>query len=61
MTFSSLEDSISLDNPIRFIDAFEEHSDLEALAFVDKTLLSEGLTVVNNSPTLSFRRKEESH
>ena len=42
MTFSSLEHSISFDNPIRFIDAFVEHIDLEALAFVVQTLKTEG-------------------
>lgn len=60
MTFYSLEDSISADNPIRFIDAFVEHSDLEALAFVDKSPKSR-LAAVNKPPTFSFRRKEESH
>ena len=33
MTFSSLEDTISLDNPIRFIDDFVENIDLRALGF----------------------------
>ena len=33
MTFSSLEDTISLDNPILFIDAFVENIDLRALGF----------------------------
>ena len=42
MTFSSLEDSISFDNSIRFIDAFVEHIDLKALAFVVQTLKTEG-------------------
>ena len=30
MTISSIESSISADNPIRFIDAFVEHIDLKA-------------------------------
>ena len=33
MTFSSLEDTISSGNPIRFIDAFVENIDLRALDF----------------------------
>ena len=42
MTFSSLEDTISADNPIRFIDAFVENIDLKALGFEVQTLKSEG-------------------
>jgi hypothetical protein len=38
MTIASLEDTISLDNPIRFIDAFVEHIDLKALDFIVQTL-----------------------
>jgi hypothetical protein len=30
MTIASLEDTISADNPIRFIGAFVEHIDLKA-------------------------------
>ncbi len=33
MTFSRLEDAISLGNPIRFTDAFIENIDLGALVF----------------------------
>ena len=33
MTFSSLEDTISAGNPIRFINAFVENVDLKALDF----------------------------
>ena len=33
MTFASLEDTISLDNPILFIDAFVENIDLRVLGF----------------------------
>ena len=33
MIFSSLEDTISLDNSIRFIDAFVVNIDLEAMGF----------------------------
>ena len=42
MCFSSLEDTISLDNPIRFIDAFVETIALESLGFVTQTIKSEG-------------------
>ncbi|WP_082706517.1 transposase, partial [Flavobacterium sp. TAB 87] len=42
MTISSLESSISTDNPIRFIDAFVEHIDLKALGFEVQILKSEG-------------------
>ena len=40
MTIASLEDTISLDNPIRFIDAFVEHLELKALGFEVQTLKS---------------------
>jgi hypothetical protein len=33
MSIASLESRISIDNPIRFIDAFVEHIDLKALDF----------------------------
>ena len=33
ITFASLEDNISLDNPIPFIDAFVENVDLRELGF----------------------------
>ena len=42
MTIASLEDTISLDNPIRFIDAFVEHLELKALGFEVQTLKTEG-------------------
>ena len=42
MTISSLESSISTDNPIRFIDAFVEHIDLKALGFEVQILKTEG-------------------
>ena len=42
MTFASLEDTISSDNPIRFIDAFVNHIDLKAIDFTVQTLKSEG-------------------
>ena len=39
---SGLEDRISADNPIRFIDAFVETIALESLGFSVKTIKSEG-------------------
>lgn len=42
MSFSSLEDTISLENPVRFIDAFVDALSLKSLGFEVKTLKSEG-------------------
>ena len=42
MCFSSLEDTISLENPIRFIDAFVAALSLEALDFSVQRIKSEG-------------------
>ena len=42
MVFTSLEDSISGDNPVRFVDAFVENIDLKALGFELQTLKTEG-------------------
>lgn len=42
MTFACLEDHISADNPIRFIDAFAENIALKTLGFDVKTLKAEG-------------------
>ncbi|PKB15281.1 IS1182 family transposase [Flavobacterium sp. 5] len=42
MCFSSLEDTISLDNPIRFIDFFVEILELNSLGFSVQTIKSEG-------------------
>ncbi|MEM0544164.1 transposase, partial [Flavobacterium sp. j3] len=39
---SSLEDTISQDNPIRFIDAFVNLIDLEKLGFTPRVLKTEG-------------------
>ncbi|MEM0543960.1 transposase, partial [Flavobacterium sp. j3] len=39
---SSLEDTISQDNPIRFIDAFVNSIDLEKLGFTPRVLKTEG-------------------
>ena len=42
LRFSSLEDSISADNPVRFIDAFVGIFDLTKLGFISKSLKREG-------------------
>ena len=42
MVFMSLEDSVSKDNPVRFVDAFVENIDLKALGFELQTLKTEG-------------------
>ena len=42
LQISSLEDAISTDNPIRFIEAFVNHIDCEKLGFQPKVLKSEG-------------------
>ena len=42
MVFTSLEDPISKDNPVRFIDAFVENIDLKTLGFELRTLKKEG-------------------
>ena len=47
LRFSSLEDTISLDNQVRFIDAFVESIDLSKLGFAVKTLKTEGLSSFN--------------
>jgi transposase len=43
LQISSLEDKITQDNPVRFIEAFVEHISLEAIGFTVKTLKTEGL------------------
>jgi len=42
LRFTSLEDTISQDNPVRFIDAFVENISLKALGFTAQTIKSEG-------------------
>lgn len=42
MVFTSLEDPVPEDNPVRFIDAFVENIDLKALGFEVKTQKTEG-------------------
>ncbi|NMH23694.1 IS1182 family transposase, partial [Flavobacterium sp. SE-s27] len=39
---SSLEDTISQDNPVRFIDAFVNSIDLEKIGFTPRVLKTEG-------------------
>ena len=39
---SSLEDTIAVDNPVRFIDAFVNSIDLEKIGFTLKLLKTEG-------------------
>ena len=47
--FSSLEDTISQDNQVRFIDAFVAHLDLAKLGFAIKALKSQGRPSYKNS------------
>ena len=42
ITFSSLEDKITADNPVRFLEAFVEHLELDKLNFIVPTLKTEG-------------------
>jgi hypothetical protein len=42
ITFSSLEDKIAADNPVRFLEGFVEHLELEKLNFVVPELKTEG-------------------
>ena len=42
MFFSNLEENITSENPVRFIDAFVEHLSLVDMGFIVKTLKSEG-------------------
>jgi hypothetical protein len=45
MVFSSLEDTISPNNPVRFVDAFVDALSLVALGFKIQTLKAEGRPV----------------
>ena len=54
MHFSSLEDSISPDNQLRFIDAFIEYIDISKLDFAVKTLKTEGRPSFNNKVFLKI-------
>ncbi|MEC5158622.1 IS1182 family transposase [Chryseobacterium sp. MP_3.2] len=54
MVFTSLEDSISEDNSVRFVDAFVENIDLKALGFVLQTLKTEGRPSFNTQTFLKI-------
>ena len=54
MHFSSLEDTISPDNQVRFIDAFVEYIDLSKLDFAVKTLKTEGRPSFNSKVFLKM-------
>ena len=54
MRFSSLEDTISPDNQVRFIDAFVEYIDLSKLDFAVKTLKTEGRPSFNSKVFLKM-------
>ncbi|WP_369753638.1 IS1182 family transposase [Flavobacterium sp. WC2409] len=54
MRFSSLEDAISTDNQVRFIDAFVGHIDLSKLGFAVKTLKTEGRPSFNSQVFLKI-------
>jgi len=42
LQISSLEDKITTDNPVRFIEAFVENMSLQALGFIGQTIKTEG-------------------
>ncbi|MFV8356741.1 transposase, partial [Flavobacterium sp. XS1P32] len=52
--FSSLEDTISPDNQVRFIDVFVESIDLYKLGFAVKTLKTEGRPSFNSKVFLKI-------
>ena len=54
MVFTSLEDSISEDNSVRFVDAFVENIDLKALGFELQTLKTEGRPSFNTQTFLKI-------
>jgi transposase len=54
MRFSSLEDTISPDNQVRFIDAFVELVDISKLDFAIKTLKTEGRPSFNSKVFLKI-------
>lgn len=51
---SSLEDKITPDNPVRFIDAFVECIDLEKIGFTPVILKTEGRPSFNNQVFLKI-------
>jgi transposase len=54
MRFSSLKDTISPDNQVRFIDAFVELIDISKLDFAIKTLKTEGRPSFNSKVLLKM-------
>jgi transposase len=54
MRFSSLEDTISPDNQVRFIDSFVELSDISKVDFTAKTLKTESRPSFNNKVFLKI-------
>jgi len=42
ITFGSLDDKIKVENPVRFVDAFVEHLELEKLKFIVPDFKTEG-------------------
>ncbi|MCZ8090746.1 hypothetical protein [Flavobacterium sp.] len=53
MQVSSLEDTISQDNPVRFIDAFVNSIDLEKIGFTPRVLKT-----IHFNPSCFFKRRE---
>jgi transposase len=54
LTFSSLEDVVSSDNPVRLIDAFAEQLDLKRLGFEVKELNKEGRPAIESKVFLKL-------
>lgn len=54
MRFSSLEDTISPDNEVRFIDAFVEYIDISKLNFAVKTIKTQGRPSFNSKVFLKI-------
>ena len=52
--FSSFEDQINTENPIRFIDAFVDKLDLQKLEFTTKTVKTEGRPAFEHSVYLKL-------
>ncbi|MEM0575833.1 hypothetical protein [Flavobacterium polysaccharolyticum] len=57
LQLSSLEDKISLENPVRFMEAFVEYISLELLGFKTSILKSEGIVPNYNYHSISDFRK----
>jgi hypothetical protein len=53
LEFGCLEDKIEHDNPVRFIDAFVEHIDLDKLGFKARATKQEGRPAFDASPLLA--------